>query len=203
MAVRLYHQPFVAHLTAAEIKLAEMQKNLALKNFYQCHSTVNFWQQVPESRGVTRLSGARGKQQVWHPHVWTWDLSKADVLSWIKYLWYCWDFAAPSAVIRRPPQWFGDRRIVPPLSPSLRSCQKVNNQNIKDQCTTYFCIQHDILLWILFLCNEVRKIKPLCNNENEHLGEIICTSSNVLSRFSGTRKSIKNLILTMTIHHLM
>jgi len=25
------HQPFVTHLTAADIKLAEMQKNLALK----------------------------------------------------------------------------------------------------------------------------------------------------------------------------
>jgi len=27
------------------------------------------------SRGVTRLDGARGKKQVWHPYVWTWDLS--------------------------------------------------------------------------------------------------------------------------------
>ena len=37
--------------------------------------------------------------------------------------------------------------------------------------------------------------------KNEHLGELIRTSSNVLSRFSGTRKSSKNLILTITIHH--
>jgi len=44
------HQPFVTNLTAAEIKLAKMQKNLALKSFSQCHSTVNFWQQVPESK---------------------------------------------------------------------------------------------------------------------------------------------------------
>jgi len=44
------HQPFVTNLIAAEFKLAEMQKNLALKSFRQCHSTVNFWQQVPESK---------------------------------------------------------------------------------------------------------------------------------------------------------
>jgi len=35
------HQPFVTHLTAAVMKLAGMQKNLALKNS-QCHSAVNF-----------------------------------------------------------------------------------------------------------------------------------------------------------------
>jgi len=63
------HQPLVTRLTAAEIKLAEMQKNLALKCFNQCHSTVNFWQQVPQMKGVTRLCGARGKKQVWHLHV--------------------------------------------------------------------------------------------------------------------------------------
>jgi len=33
----------------AEIKLAKMQENLALKKFGQCHST-DFWQQVPESK---------------------------------------------------------------------------------------------------------------------------------------------------------
>jgi len=49
---------------------------------------------------------------------------------------------------------------------------------------------------IFFLCNEVRKIKPSCNLE-KHLGELICTAlTNVLSRFSGTRKSNKNLRLT-------
>jgi len=37
--------------------------------------------------------------------------------------------------------------------------------------------------------------------KNEHLEELIRTSNNALSRFSGTRKSNKNLILTITIHH--
>jgi len=32
-----------------EMKLTEMQENLALKNFCQCHSTLNFWRHVPES----------------------------------------------------------------------------------------------------------------------------------------------------------
>ena len=95
-------QPFVTHLTAAEIKLAEMQKIWLLRNFNQCHSAVNFWQQVPKSRGVTRLGSARGKKQAWRPHVWTWGLSEADAVSWIKYLWYCWDLAASPAVIRHP-----------------------------------------------------------------------------------------------------
>ena len=53
-------------------------------------------------RGVTRLDGARGKKQVWRPHVRTWDLSETNVLYWRKYLWNCWDFSASPAVIRRP-----------------------------------------------------------------------------------------------------
>ena len=32
------------------------------------------------SRGVTRLDGARGKRQVWRPHIRTWGLSKANLL---------------------------------------------------------------------------------------------------------------------------
>jgi len=54
------------------------------------------------SRGATRLDGARGKKQLWRPHVRAWGLSEANVLHWRKHLWYCWD-------IRRPPQsqWFG------------------------------------------------------------------------------------------------
>jgi len=39
--------------------------------------------------------------------------------------------------------------------------------------------------------------------KNEHLGELIRTSNNVLSRFSGTRKSHKNFILTITIYHFI
>jgi len=33
-------------------------------------------------RGVTRLDGARGKKEVWRPHVRTWGLSEANVLHW-------------------------------------------------------------------------------------------------------------------------
>jgi len=36
------HQTFDTKVTAVEIKLAEMQENLSLKNFIQCHSTLNF-----------------------------------------------------------------------------------------------------------------------------------------------------------------
>jgi len=45
------------------------------------------------------------------------------------------------------------------------------------------------------------KSKHCATLKNEHLGELIRTSNNVQSRFSGTRKSNKNLILTITIHH--
>ena len=55
-----------------------------------------------ESRGVTRLDGARGKKQVWRLHVRIWGLSEANVLYWRKYLWHCWDFSAPPTVIWLP-----------------------------------------------------------------------------------------------------
>jgi len=47
-------------------------------------------------RRVTRLDGARGKKQVWRPHVRTWGLSEANTLYLRKYLWHCWDFSAPT-----------------------------------------------------------------------------------------------------------
>jgi len=53
-------------------------------------------------RGVTRLDGARGKKQVWRPHVRNWGLSEANVLYWWKCLWHCWDFSAPPLLTRRP-----------------------------------------------------------------------------------------------------
>jgi len=37
-------------VSAVEIKLTEMQENLAQKHFSQCHSTLYFWRQVPESK---------------------------------------------------------------------------------------------------------------------------------------------------------
>jgi len=44
----LLHQPFDSdtNVTAVELKLTEMQENLALKIFVQCNSTLNFRQQV-------------------------------------------------------------------------------------------------------------------------------------------------------------
>ena len=53
-------------------------------------------------RGVTRYDGPRGKKQIWRHHVRTWGLSEANVLHWRKYLWHCWYFSGPPAVIRRP-----------------------------------------------------------------------------------------------------
>ena len=53
------------------------------------------------------------KMQVWCSHVRTWVFSEANVLYWRKYLWHCWDFSVPPAVIRRP------RAIALPLLPPL------------------------------------------------------------------------------------
>jgi len=41
-------QSFVTNLYASEMKLTEMQKDLALKNFSHCRSTDEFWRQIPE-----------------------------------------------------------------------------------------------------------------------------------------------------------
>jgi len=82
--------------------------------------------------------------------------------------------------------------------------QKANIQNLKYQCITHFCVKHSMVLWFFCLCHEVRKIKPSCNPEKWTFGRINSHSfGNILSRFSGTRKSNKNLILTITVHHLM
>jgi len=37
-------------LSAVEIKLSEMQKNLDKKTLVNAHSTLNFWRQVSESK---------------------------------------------------------------------------------------------------------------------------------------------------------
>jgi len=36
-------------LSGVEKKLTEIEENVGKKNFSQCHSTLNFWLQVPES----------------------------------------------------------------------------------------------------------------------------------------------------------
>jgi len=67
------------------------------------------------SRGVPRLDGARGKKQVWRPHVRTWDLSEANVLYW--RLWHFWDFMASPAVIWRSHSDSAPGELCPPCSP--------------------------------------------------------------------------------------
>jgi len=64
-----------------------------------------------QARGVPGLDVARGKKQVWHPYVRTWGLSETNVLYWRKYLWHCFDFSVPAAVIRR----LGNCAPMPPL----------------------------------------------------------------------------------------
>jgi len=59
------------------------------------------------TRGVTRLDGARDKNQVWRPHVRNWGLSEANVLHWRNYLWHCWDVLASTAAIWRTSSKFG------------------------------------------------------------------------------------------------
>ena len=69
------------------------------------HTTIQnyiiFVQNCAVFRGITRLDGAQVKMQVWRPHVQTWDLSEANIWYWRKYLWHCWAFLAPPAVILR------------------------------------------------------------------------------------------------------
>jgi len=62
------------------------------------------------ARGLTRLDGARGKKQVWHPHVRTWGFRRQM---------YCIEESTCDidGTFQRPPQSFGARGIV---SPSLR-----------------------------------------------------------------------------------
>ena len=79
----------------------------------QCHletKAANVWDLV--HRGVTRLNGARDKKQVWRPHDRTRGLSEANVLYWRIYVWHCWDFSAPPAVIRHSMQWFGAPTVI-------------------------------------------------------------------------------------------
>jgi len=67
----------------------------------------------PDSRGVTRLDGARGKNQVWRRHVRTWALPEAMYCTEESACDIFWDFSAPPAVIRR-------QGNCAPLPPSLR-----------------------------------------------------------------------------------
>ena len=58
----LVRQSFVTDVCAAEMELTELlQEDLALNNFNQCHSTVEFWQQVTERKypELKKISSAR------------------------------------------------------------------------------------------------------------------------------------------------
>jgi len=46
--------------------------------------------------------------------------SERNLLYWRMYMWHCWEFSAPPAVICHPQQWFDSREIMPPCLPSLR-----------------------------------------------------------------------------------
>jgi len=62
-------------------------------------------------------------------------------------------------------------------------------------CNSFLCKAQHIAV-NLFHCNEVRKIIPSSNHEKRTLGRINLHSfNNILSRFSGTRKSNKNFTL--------
>jgi len=58
-------------------------------------SSYKFVATCQSTRCVLRLGDARGKKQVWRPHVRTWGLSEAKVLEWRKFLRNFWDFLAP------------------------------------------------------------------------------------------------------------
>ena len=75
------------------------------------------------SRGVSRLDGARGKKQVWRPHVRIWGLHEVNVLYWRKYCDIVGTFSgtpqsfgAPIA-LRRPGNCSPLPPLVTPLEP--------------------------------------------------------------------------------------
>jgi len=66
---------------------------------------------------LTSLDGARGKKQVWRPHVRTWGLPEANVLYWKNTLVTLLGLFEPSRSDLVPPQWFGAQGIVSPCPP--------------------------------------------------------------------------------------
>ena len=83
-------------------------------------------------RDATRLDCARGKKYVCRIHVWTWGLSEANLLCWRKYLWHCWNFSAPPAVIRRSHSDSAPRDLCPLVAP-LHTCPKWCNAFLTEQ----------------------------------------------------------------------
>jgi len=89
----------------------------------------------PANQGVTRLYGARGKKQIWRPYGRIWALSKANLLYWRKYLWHCWDFSAPPAVIQRSHSELAPGELFPPCRP--RYAPAANNLLLRARI---FCV---------------------------------------------------------------
>jgi len=80
---------------------------------------------APQTRDATRLDGDRDNKQVCRPHVRTWGLSEAYVLYWRKYLWHCWAFSAPHAVIRDsvPGELCPPCTLITPLHHAFINCK--------------------------------------------------------------------------------
>ena len=70
---------------------------------------------------------------------------------------------------------------------------KVNTQNLKYQCITHFCVQHNILLLIFFSVIKFAKSNYRATLKNEHLGELIRTASTTYCcpGFRGLEKQTK------------
>ena len=99
----LMHAIFVAKIVSTCYSLRSWKRGKTLIDLYVFSSaftglcavlfvlSVPYQKQwsVPPVRGVTRFDGARGKKQVWRPHVRNWVLPEANVLSWRKYLCQC------------------------------------------------------------------------------------------------------------------
>jgi len=95
-------------------KLQEMTMEInSSYNFLSLRRAARFTHATPVTRGVTRLDGARGKKQVWRPHVRTWGFFEANVLYWRKYFDIVGTFQQHPPVIRRPTV-LSAREIVPP-----------------------------------------------------------------------------------------
>ena len=67
-------------------------------------------------QGRNEVRWRSGQETSLAPHVWTWDLSEANLLYWKKYLWHCWNFSAFLAVNRRPGNCAPLAPLVTPLS---------------------------------------------------------------------------------------
>ena len=119
--------------------------------------TYNVLRFHPGRTGATRLDGAWGKKQVWCPNVRTWGLLGANVLYWRKYLWHCWDFSVPPAVIRRLHSDSAPGELYP-LAPLLRSLpggtSYATSRVVSDSQLTSFRILFDEpMLRIIRQCN--------------------------------------------------